>query len=235
MRLRTLIPVGLLIGGMAIGFAVHGPLWKLFKHPDHHRNFVGKPPVDSPVAVRGGSVEGLGNNWTLVSNGIWKTTGVDVTTVTLDGVIPQGLTNPEQVTATPTADWSITLRFRKSDDSEDTTTTLQLCTNIQNGKCKNSGGTITNSNPLYLVDTTNYSNFQAESAPDDGRSLLTYTVPPCQDAHGNLTSHCSHIKKIHIDNNNLGAASLSFVDDDGDAVSGPFRCYSGACDIGFSQ
>ena len=230
MRLRTLVPAGLLIGGIAIGFFVHGPLRQLFQLPAGPVEMKGKPPVDSPVAVRGGSVEFLSKRaWTQSSSGVWVTDKVDATTVTLDGVKLNPASDPEQMTATPTTDWSMTLKFRDSSDNEGSATKLQLCTNFQSGSCQTSGGGISNSNKFYLVDIVHPGYFP-QSPPteaEDGRYLLTYTVPPCQDGSG--SSRCSHIKKIHIDGN-----SLAFKDSSG-SVSDPFICDSGICDIGLGQ
>src|SRR5579871_580537 len=126
-RSQVIVSSGFAVLGLVVGLTV-GALFGPGSHPQP----LGVPD-DSPVVVRGGSVEGLGATaWQKISSNpeVWELQGVDTTTVSMDGVIPSGTTTVQSVSASSlTTDWSLTLSFRDQGDHDNTDYQLQICTN----------------------------------------------------------------------------------------------------------
>ena len=187
-------------------------------------------PNDSPVTVRGGSVEGLSQiQWAPYANtpGVWEDAGVATATVSMDGVEPAGSTTAQSVTASSLqTNWTMTLSFRDKKDDNDNTYQLQLCTTYP---CSTSGLL---SNTLYLVDENNNGKFDSTlndpAKRSDGFYRLRYDVQKCDD--GSLDprlSRCNHIKQITVTGISFSAGSVP--------AQGPFACRAGACTIGIGQ
>lgn len=195
-------------------------------------------PDDLPVLARGGSMEFFsGNAWTTNTSSSYWTSGVDVTNVSLDGVVPSpfGSNAVEMVTASPTTNWYMSLTFRKHDDGANGDYLLLICTsntfNPQNNSCSTSGN-ISNKNSLYLFDAgQSPGQFHMPNSSEstyDGLYRLAYDIPNCPNTADANNPHCNHIKAIT-------ATGINFNDAKGNPVAGPFRCRGGACDIGFGQ
>jgi hypothetical protein len=183
----------------------------------------GIPPEDSPVLVRGGSAESFAEvQWQPQGTpGVWEISPVNTTSVSLDGVSTTigGTPNPESASSLSN-NWSMTLTFRKKDQSEDTKYQLMLCTSYP---CSSTGPL---SNTLYVIDVNNNGNFDCSAGspcPEfDNLYRLKYEVPDCGD--GTQDIRCKRIKKIAVD-------GIKFSSGD----TPPFYCRAGACDIGVNQ
>jgi hypothetical protein len=209
---------------------------------------------DSPVLARGGSAEFFsGSQWTEITPIAYQTTGVDVTNVSLDGVVPNGSTSPELLTASSlTTNWYMQLTFRDANDAEDANknNVLLICTSNtytppagSQGPSCSIAGNITTGYPLYLFDAGKKVGFHLPDVKEnkyDTLYRLAYNVPTCNSAVDPDDPHCNHIKNITVwgivNSKDASGNPVTFKDDNGNAVTAKnFLCRGGACDIGFGK
>jgi hypothetical protein len=194
-------------------------------------------PADSPVVVRGGSLNLFANagasRWNPSGN-LFAINNVPLNNIYLDGVIPpsSAATDPVAQSAPiqPTHYWSITLTLRDNGVQH-----ITICTKLdQSGTSCNTNSTdslpASTSGTIYVQgDSSNTLNTWGLKIKHFDRSganaRLHYAVSDCSlngtDASGNpipdADDKCDKIKK--------------FVVQDG-ASSSEFKCVDGACDIG---
>jgi len=187
---------------------------------------------DSPVTVRGGSVEVSAKEvWTACSPNTYTVIPSNVKdTLTLYAVKPtlsSDSNNPSIQTVTAPLpvlsagqSWKITVFMRTSTDQSDASTTLELSSGIN--LC---GASPPRPGQLFLtVDNLKEDTIDAGDAPD-GFSRLSLKAPTCK-VNNQDSGRCNHIYDI--------VASQEFVSFSGTSSSnpsGPFLCPGGGCDI----
>jgi len=185
-------------------------------------------PNDSPVTMRGGSVEGLSYYpWSQPDSKtyptVWETSGVDTSVVIIEG--NKGGTTPGVFSATGiSSNWQINLIFRDQSDGADYSgDELVLCSKQKENGCDQSGTLSSGSNPLYLIAD---GNSPGKFWPDltgaakntiDGYSLLRYDVPSC-GAGSARDTRCNHLFEIDVHNI--------------PSLDGSYSCQAGGCEIG---
>jgi hypothetical protein len=185
-------------------------------------------PNDSPVTMRGGSVEGLSfYQWSQPDSKnhptVWETSGIDTSVVIIEG--NKGGTTPGIFSATGiTSNWEITLIFRDQNDGPDYSgDELVLCSKQTKYTCDQSGALSSGSNPLYLIADGNspgtfYSDLKgAANNTVDGYALLRYDVPSC-GAGDPRDTRCNHLAEIDVSNL--------------PGLNGSYTCQAGGCEIG---
>jgi len=185
-------------------------------------------PNDSPVTVRGGSVEGLSTYpWeqpdTTHHPEFWQTSGTDTSVVLIEG--NQNGTTPGVFSKTGIAtNWKITLAFRDQFGRRNAgNDELVLCSKQTNYRCDLSGALSSGSNPVYFIaDGKSPGAFKtdlsvAASTDLDGYSLLRYDVPEC-GSQAPRETRCNHLSAIDV----TGIPGLN----------GTYTCQAGGCEIG---
>lgn len=186
-------------------------------------------PNDSPVTMRGGSVEGLSYYpWSQPDKkhypAVWETSGFDTTVVTIEG--NKGGTTPGIFSATGiSSNWEITLYLRDQDGHADydSGSELVLCSKRSEAGCDQTGTLSSGSNTLSLIaDGKNAGTFWADLTGAagnalDGYSLLRYDVPSC-GAGAPRDTRCNHLSEIDVSNI--------------PALNGSYTCQAGGCEIG---
>jgi len=185
-------------------------------------------PNDSPVTVRGGSVEALTSyTWSQPDReghpAFWQTTGTDTTQVFIEG--NKGGTTPGVFSQTGiSANWKITLIFRDENDGPDYSgDELLLCSNEKNYSCDPSEALSSGSNSLYVIaDGAKPGSFVADltgaaKSAIDGYSLLRYDVPSC-GAGNPRDTRCNHLYQVEVSNIT--------------GLNGYYTCQAGGCEIG---
>jgi hypothetical protein len=197
-------------------------------------------PGDSPVTVRGGSVEILspsnGNSWQSGNTASCLNPNVkssqylpktDTSLVALSGIEAtvggKPTSGPESVSVSGiSSNWSITLGFRKSDYTADNTFEIQL-SSYDPCKAIPAGGP---GSDLYLADIGTTSGTFDLDDPIDGFIRYRYDVSQCDDGSKDpKQSKCNH----------FGQISVSGLTGNGQTISGPFLCRAFACDIGIGK
>jgi hypothetical protein len=193
---------------------------------------------DSPVTVRGGSVDILsqpGKSWASVAScpkNTWVLTA-DNTSISI-GAVEQinsaGKPGPVQSVAATglSSNWTLTIAFRDNSGATDSTTTIQISTN---NPCKGSGSI--SDQQIYLQDEESTpGSFSSQTALDPDQVVRwRFNVGQCAGATSTDPRDwkCNHISQI-------SATGVQFTDvKTGAVVAGPFYCREGDCDIGFDK
>lgn len=229
-RRFTFVGVGFGVLGLAIGGAIAFVLKPAVKH------VLGTD--DSPVLVRGGSIETLGASaWT--TNSVANCSNVNVkspyyslsndnTFVSMDGVQPIVGNTPGKPVSVSVSDissnWSITLSFRDKTGRVDTGNNFEIqlssfdpCQAIPSG---GPGGT------LYLADIGKTAGTLNADTAIDSVFRYRYDIGACDDGSADpKQSKCNHISQI----------SVSGLSGSGQTITGPFNCRGGACSIGIGN
>ncbi len=235
-RLNSVIAVLCLLVALGVLWVSYESNQSLLKGDDDlHRiavalqpKVVGSAPNDSPVTVRGGSVENLTlDAWTQPYPSalwVWEDSNTPNTQIAIEG-IPNGGTEGIYTSSQISTNWTITLYFRGQDGTADTSSNnwLTICTNLSNYACKN-GGTI-NANTLYLAAVSgDASQFNLDLSKGggsdttiDGYSLLRFDVLTCGKKTGEHT-RCDHLSQITV----AGT---------GPSFDTTYTCRGGGCDV----
>jgi len=214
-------------------------------HPAPPEHGLGSAPNDSPVTVRGGSVENLTlDTWTQPYPGapwIWEDSDANNTQIAIEG-IPNGGADGIYTPSNPISNnWTITLYFRKaSDDSADKTIKsknwLTVCTSVDTNsqdsnyqQCATPGTTLGSTTGVYLVAVSEnpkqFDSVLSGSANTiDGYSLMEFDALTCGGTTSKRT-RCNHLKEIDVAGTGATIAGTS------SSFDTTYACPGGGCDL----